>query len=145
MRNGLNDIDRRVRDKTGLKVDAYEQEVRAAILAMSLEGKLAYLNDSAKEGRGAELAAVLDAPALLTGIPVDQKQRVRDMLEDYHAPAEKAEREALQSDFIGAFDLLTAAANTAATLSDPQRLADIERGDAAAANAAQAFAAATAG
>lgn len=145
MQRGMRDIEERSRAKTGLKANEYAGEIRAAVRPMPIDAKLALFNDLAKQGRGADLAAVVDAPPLLTGVTPEMQQRAKDMLEATHAPAERAEREALLQGFSDAFDMTSALANMARGLGDPRKLAEIERGEEAARAALEAFQEATRG
>ena len=145
MQRGMRDIEERSRAKTGLRPNEFAAEVRASVRNMGFDEKLTLFNDLAKEGRGAELSAVIDAPPLLSGVTPDMQQRAKDMLESFHAAAEKQERELLASAFGQAFDMTTNAATVATHMGDPRLLAEIEQGEAAAAAAVQAFQQATRG
>lgn len=145
MGRGMRDIEARSRAKTGLKMNEFAAEIRASVRILSVEDKLRLFIDLAKEGRGAELAAVIDAPPLLTGVTPEMQQRAKDMLEGLFAKAEVDEREALAQGFADAFDMAAALAAMAGSLGDPRQLAEIERGEEAAAAAVEAFQAATRG
>lgn len=142
---GMRDIEARSRAKTGLKANEYAGEIRAVIRNMPTDTKLALFNELAEEGRGAELAAVIDAPALLTGVTVEMQQRAKEVLETVHAKAETDERDKLSQVFAEAYDVVSMCANAARQLGDTERLADIEHGEAAAAAALDAFQVATRG
>ena len=139
LKTGLEDIDGRARKTTGLKADRFEEEIRATFRSLDQDQKHSLLGELAENGKGAELAAIIDAPTVVTGITKEDVTRYREALETKHAPAEYRERNALTEAFIEAFDATTQGADLAGSLGDPARLALIERGEAAAAEALAAF------
>jgi hypothetical protein len=139
VRQGVKDIEQRSRLKTGLKADEFASEVRATVRALGIEAKLALLGDLARNKRGSELAAVVDAPTILTGITDDLATRFRELIETSHAPEEYQERIKLLEAFGEAFDMTALCADAASNFADPGKLATIERGEEAAAAAIAAF------
>ena len=99
-------------------------------------GLLAQLVD---ENRGPELAAIVQAPSALTGLSDNQRGVFEQAITGKHAAAELEERDQLT----GALEIVTAAAGAAGSLvkglTDPAKIAEIERGAAEADAAGAAF------
>lgn len=139
LREGLQDIQRRIDEKIDLKPNAFAQEIRAAFRGLDGKAKASLINQLVKENRGPELAAIVKAPSILTGISDEQRAAYENMIVTTHAAAELNERAALEDVFSGAMAAERTASELSKSLSDPSKIAEVERGAAAAAAAGEAF------
>lgn len=139
LRGGMNDAQRRIDEKINLKPDAFASEIRAAFRSLSAKAKGELINQLVEENRGPELAAIVKAPSVLTGISDGQRAQYEEMIISKHAPAELDEQRALQGIFEEGFAATSTAASFAQSLIDPSRLARIEREAAASSAAGEAF------
>lgn len=135
----LRDIQGRIDQKVKLTPDGYAQEIRASLRAMSVPDRMRTLAQLAAGNNGPALAAMTEAPAMLTGLTVEQQKQFRDLIVETHAKAEKAEEAELLAAFSGCLSAADVAEALANDLSNPNRLADIERGVSAASAAEAAF------
>lgn len=135
MTAGAQDIQRRIDDKINLKPDAFAAEIRAAFRSLGSKAQGDLINKLIKEGRGPELAAIVRAPSVLTGISDEQRAAYEIAMVTTHAAQEYEEREKLEEVFDSAMAASRAAAGIAKSFTDPGELARIER-EAAEANAA---------
>lgn len=136
---GRSDIAARVRVKARLAPDAYASEIRAAYRAMTPTEKTTTLRELIEQNRGPEVAAIIKAPILLTGMSEHHRQQYEAAFISKNAPDEMQEEAALQRAFDDALVSTRVAGEIAEAYSDPGKLAEITRGEAAAAAAAQAF------
>lgn len=139
MRDGLNDVDRRLEEKISLKPDAFAAEIRNVFRSLDLKGKHDMMARLVAENRGAELAAIVKAPTSLTGISEADRARYEKNIIATHAPAELEEQAKLNESFESLMAATNAAADLVRSLTDPGELARIENGEAAAAAAGEAF------
>jgi hypothetical protein len=133
-------IERRITEKLNFKIDGDEaREVRAVIRSMKQTDRLKALDKLLEEGRGPELHAIISGSELTTGIDDGMRFAFRDSFVAKHAAAELAEQERL-SEAMESFDAAQkAAARFVKELTDPDKLSQIERADAAAVAAGEAF------
>lgn len=132
LRDGLNDIERRVGNKINLTPDAYGAEVRQVFRSMSSSDQIKMLNTLVQQGRGPELAAILKAPETLTGMSKDMQDKYTAAVYSTHAPAEYAEQLALLDVISDASVITPVALNAAKSFTDPMLLASIEKAEKAA-------------
>lgn len=138
LRDGLNDIQSRVDAKVNLKADdKYAAEIRAVFRSKPYTEQLEMLQTLCKENNGPALAAIVCAPAVLTGINKDLQTQFRDHIIAVNAPQEMAEQTALMEAVVPVLSVLKVAREVAESYSDPLALAKIETAEASA-NAAQA-------
>jgi hypothetical protein len=138
----LDDLRRRIDDKLNLKPvsDQEAREIREVFRGMGSKERAGLMKDLVDEGRGPELAALLNASSpILTGLSEPQRQMYREAFIAKHAAAELSEQERLGRVFEGVTAATRAAGEFVKLLTDPGTLADIERGAAAAAAAGDAF------
>lgn len=135
-------IDRRAAEKANLKPDpAWHQAIAMAFAALPGKDRLARLAELSEQGRGTELAAILDAPPSITGLSAEQCAAYRAGFIQEHAKAELEERDALDA-AMEAFSAATRASSQfVKELIDPGQLAAIERADSEADAAEMEFAA----
>lgn len=137
--DGMQDVQRRIDEKVDLKPDAFAAEIRATFRTLSAEEKGKLVKNLVDGNRGPELAAIVKAPSVLTGISDERRAAYEASIVGKHAAAEVQERERLND----VFDALSTATRTAiqfvTSLTDPGRVAAIERGEAAASAAGEAF------
>ncbi len=133
------ELDRQISAKVNLKPDGFASEIRAAFRTMAPGRQQQLLMELATKNRGPELAALIEAPGVLTGLSDDIRSRYREMIISTHAREEHAEMVDITSVFTEALDVLPVASLVANAFSDPVKLAEIARGEAAAEAAAAAF------
>lgn len=136
---GLADIKKRIDQKVRLVPDEFAAEIRAAVRTMTPAEKVRTLAELAANNNGPALAAITESPSILTGVTKDIQDRYRDNIYDIHAREERLEQAALTDALKGAVSATNVAASLASDLANPGRLAEIERGVAAAAEAETAF------
>lgn len=138
-RNGWNDAQRRIDEKINLKPDAFAQEIRATFRTMSRTNQLQLLGKLVEENRGPELAAIVKAPSILSGISDDERARYEKAIIGRHAPAELDEMARMEKAFEGVGTAVAAAGDFVKAMTDPAELARIENGEAAANEAGASF------
>lgn len=139
-REANRDIDRRIGEKVDLRPDAFAEEIRSAFRGLSRAEKLKELGRLVKENRGPELAAIVRAPGILSGLTDEDRANYERSIVGMHAAEEVAERKALEEVFDAVHSAQQVASGIVEEFSDPLRLAEIERGDEAARAANDAFA-----
>jgi hypothetical protein len=139
MRSGTQDVQRRIQEKVNLTPDAFAAEIRAAFRTLDAKGKANLINALVKENRGPELAAIVKAPSVLTGISDQQRASYEQMIVATHAAEEMDELAKLTDVFDTTLAAQNTAGNFARNLTDPHNLAAIERGAAASEAAGTAF------
>lgn len=138
-RAGLADAQRRIDQKINLTPDAFAQEIRAAFRNMDGKAKAKLVNQLVEENRGPELAAIVKAPAILTGISEEQRAAYEKMIISLHAGDELDEISNIEEVFSAVLTATDTAGNLSKRFSDPVELAKIERADSAAKAAGDAF------
>lgn len=136
---GAKDVQHRIDQKIDLKPDAFAGEIRAAFRSLNSAGRAKLVNELVEGNRGPELAAIVKAPGILTGISDDQRARYEEMIISKHAPAELAERAGLDAVLGEGIAAAGIAAGIAKEFIDPGKLARIEREASAASEAGAAF------
>jgi hypothetical protein len=137
--DGFNDAQRRIEEKINLTPDAFAGEIRTAFRSLSSKAKADLLLDLTEQNRGPELAAILKAPSVLTGLSDQERANYEKSVFARHAAAELGEQQKLQG-VLDAFNVAQRAAGTfVKELTDPGKLAAIERDAAASAAAGAAF------
>jgi hypothetical protein len=137
--SGITDVNRRIVEKVNLKADDFAKEIRTAFRELDSKTKVDRINQMVEENRGPELAANVDAPAILTGISDQQCAMYRQAIISKHAAAELEEQEKLEEVFGASLDAAKAAKGLVSRLADPGELAHIEHVDAVAKEASAAF------
>jgi hypothetical protein len=137
--DGHANIDARINAKTKLNPDAYASEVRAVYRSKSATDQMQLLKEFVDQNRAAELAAIIKAPTSLTGMSEEHRQRWESAFIAKHAPEELAERALLEDAFSDATVSTRTAGELATAYSDPLKLAAIQKAEAVAAAAQQAF------
>ena len=138
-RAGLADAQRRIDQKVNLVPDAFAQEIRAAFRSMSGKQRAELINQLVAENRAPELAAIVKAPAILSGISEEQRAAYEKMAISRHAGAELDEIANIEEVFSAVLTATDTAANLSKRFSDPVELAKIERADSVAQAAGDAF------
>lgn len=138
-RDGYGGIQRRIGEKVDLKPHPLADEIRTVFRGLDAKGKAALVNKLVDENRGPELAAIVTAPSILTNITDEQKAAYEKGIIAKHAAAELEEEQKLEEVFQAVFHAQGAASSFVRSLTDPAKLAEIERGEAAAIAAGAAF------
>ena len=137
---GISEIQSRIDAKVNLKADdKYASEIRATIRQMPMADKLRTLAELAAKNNGSALAAITEAPSILTGVPELHQKQYRDMILNTHATSELAERAALNDAFFATIRVTEVAGELARDLNDATRLMEINKGVDAAAAAEASF------
>lgn len=139
IREGVNALQRRIDERVNLKPDAFAREIRARFCTMSRKDQVKLLGDLVKENRGPELAAIVKAPAILTGLSDSEHARYEQAILGMHAPNEMAELTELNEAFETSMLAAGLAGKYAEALSAPDKIAAIEQGEAAAIAAEASF------
>lgn len=143
-REGHAEINSRIGQKVKLIPDQYAAEIRAQYRAMSSTEQVKLLGELVENNRGAEFAAIVKAPGILTGLSEDMGARFEAALLVKHARAEVEEREMLNEALDAAMLAAKTAGEAANLFTDPVALAKITADEAKAASAAAKFAEVTA-
>lgn len=137
LRDGLGDVASRVAAKVKLQPNEHAKEIREVFRRMATKDQLQLLNELAAANRGPELAAIIESPAILSGIAPEMQNVYREQIVYQHARPEHDEQKALLDALTPAFSIARVASEAADELAiGPNRLKQIEEGEAAA-NAAQ--------
>jgi hypothetical protein len=139
-REGLAAISRRIDEKVNLKVDdKYAAEIRAAFRGTPDKDRLSLLTELVDGNRGPELAAIIRAPSILTGLNDEIRTRFEEAIVSKHAPDELAEQENLNETYEAMLAASRASDDFIRSLTDPEEIAQIEREEAASVAAHNAF------
>src|SRR5258706_8895074 len=139
--DGIDAIQARIRAKTKLQPDAYASEVRDMWRRAEPKERVALLTELIEQGRGSELAALISpvVPRSATGMTEEYRAKWEAAFIAKHAPDEMNEQLVLTATCEGAFVATKTAGQVAAAYTDPVKLAEITKAEAAAAKAAAAF------
>lgn len=143
-RDGLREIQARINQKINLTPHPLAAEIRVKVSSMTTAERATLMTKLIDNNDGPLLGAILNAPAILTGINEEMQQRYTQALTAKHAPAELEEQQYLTAAFSTALLATDTAKAIAESFSDPAKLASIEAGEKSAADAAAAFLNATA-
>lgn len=138
-REGEEAIQRRIAEKVDLRPNAFAEEIRSAFRPLPRSEKVEILGQLVKENRGPELAAIIKAPSLLSGISDLERANFERSILNMHAGDEMDELKGLESVFDQALTAVNVAAAFTKELTDPVRIREIERGEAEAKAASDAF------
>lgn len=139
-RSASDNLRKRIDEKVNFKIDPDDaREIRAVFRSMKHAERVEALEKLLKNGRGPELHAIVSGTELTTGIDDKMRLAFRDSYVAKHAAEEMAEREALQEDLDSLLAATRAAGDFVKELTDPGKLASIERADAEANAAGEAF------
>jgi hypothetical protein len=116
----------RIDDKVNLRPDAFAPEIRAAFRTLSGAQKSDLITRLVKENRGPELAAIVKAPAVLTGLTDEARDAYERMMLSTHAAPDVDELAKLD-DLLSSVSAASRAADSMVKeLTDPRNLAEIE-------------------
>ncbi|WP_324742082.1 hypothetical protein U8326_02240 [Tsuneonella sp. CC-YZS046] len=138
-REGMSDVQRRIDEKIDLKPNAFAEEIRATFRTMNRKSKVELLGQLVKENRGPELAAIVKAPSILSGISDAERADYERAIISMHAPKELAEQTWLDELFDSVGIVATTSSGLVRDFMDPGELARIERAEASAVEAGEAF------
>lgn len=145
LRDGVTDLDNAIASRVGLVEGKYAAEIRAAFRAMTPEQRSEALYQAAKSGDAETVAAITEAPSILSGVHDEVRTRTRELLENSKAPELVAQRADLFDSFDSVLASMSAVSKAAAEGFDPAKLAEIEKAEADHTERAQAFESALAG
>lgn len=136
---GFKDVERRISEKVDLRPDAFASEIRTAFRGMHGKARAALIKQLVEENRGPELAAIVKAPSILSGIGDQERQNYEKMIVARHAGAEVDEIAKLEDVFSAVSAAAGAAESMVKDFTNPAKLAEIEREAAASEAAGVAF------
>lgn len=138
-RDGQRELRSRIEEKVKLKPNEFAPEIRTAFRALSRADQMTLLARLVDENRGPELAAIVNAPAVLTGLHNDEPAKFEQAIIAKHAADEFEAQQTLDEIVEAAFSATKAAGDFTKGLNDPGELARIERAHAAASESGIAF------
>lgn len=138
-REGTLALDQSISREANLVPNKFAPEIRQAFNNMSHKDKMDVLNNSLKNKNTETLAAILEAPEILTGLNQDTRDRYKDSAEKALAPELYKQRELLNESFEVALAAEKTVRNAINDGFDPQKLAEIDAAEAKHQEAAQAF------
>ena len=144
-RSGLMDIESAIKKQAGLIADSNASEIRQALRMMKPEERHEALNNALKNGEGVIIAAIVDAPTLLTGIDPKLASRYQESLERMKAPDLVADRDSLNDSFTTALTVLKSVDNAINAGFDREKLQEISASEKRHQEAAMGFENAIAG
>ena len=136
---GRGDIQRRIGEKIDFKPDTFAQEIRTAFRSLDQQGKTKLLGELVAQNRGPELAAIVKAPPLLSGISAADQANFEKAIISKHAPDELEEQEWLNEIFVNCMTAASAAYSLGTEMQSPSEIAAIERAASEADAASQSF------
>lgn len=141
---GLASLAEQRQEALGLHPDRYAAEIANAMRGADQQTRIAWLKQAAESADGRTLAAVMEAPAFVTGIDREMLSRFLDSAEAAHAPAVAARRAQFKDD-VGAVQSALKAAEIIATRAvDAEALRDAAEAEKAATEAQDRLSEATA-
>lgn len=138
-REGAKALTESIQREANLVPNKFAPEIRQAFHGMSHKDKMDVLNNSLKNKNTETLAAILEAPEILTGLNEDTKARYRDSAEKMLAPELYQQREELNEAFEVALAAEKSMYNAIKEGFDPDKLAEIDAAEQKHQEAAQAF------
>ena len=126
LQESARDLDGRIVQRLGLVENQYSAEIRATLRAMPDDKRNAYVREAIDRKDGAFVAAVVNAPSILTGVSDEMKGRYKELLTEKVAPELVAEQSEIFETFSAAMAAVTAAKRAASEVSDPALQISIE-------------------
>lgn len=136
---GFNDAQRRIDEKVKLIPDPFASEIREVFRGLEPAKKGEFIQRLVNENRGPELAALIKAPTVLTGLGDREREGYEKAIYSRHAAAELDEQTALEEVFHTANVACKSAGEFVKALQDPGQIAQIEHEAAQADAAGDAF------
>lgn len=127
LHDGTTAIDQKINEKANLRMNGYAEEIRASVRAMPAAERNRVLVNALDAGDAATVAALTDAPSIVTGIDADYAGRIRQSYVEKHAPDEHAAMSALHETASTAFTAASEAKAAANAATDPRYIGDIQR------------------
>jgi len=139
VRRGINELDLAISEKAGLRETLHGSEIRTAFRGMSFQERSEILNAALKSGDGSTIAAITEAPALLSGVTADMQGRYREGVMEALAPEETAAKADLLESFDAGLTALGIVNKSIERGYDPVKLREIEGAEAQSAEAYRAL------
>jgi hypothetical protein len=138
---GREKLQHQIENKLNLKPDPeFANEIRTAFRALSNDEKAKFIEELVTDSkRGPEMAAILRAPSILTGISDEQKAAYELSFTTKHAGDLFDEQKYLDGAYENAIAAERATFDLVKAFTDPQQLAQIEREAAVSREAGEAF------
>lgn len=134
-----DDLNAQIAKKANIIPDQHASEVRAALRSMKEKDRQAALQQALEEGNGPIIAAITDAPQILTGINPEMAGRFREIVEERKAPELVAERSQILDHFDSTLAVLRTVDRSVSEGFDPEKLRKIEEAERNFQNASGSF------
>lgn len=135
----LESIEAEIKERLGLKENSYAAELRSAFRQMNEKQRAELTINFIKDRRSEDLAAILNAPAELSGLTSDGVKRLRTQYEESYAGELLRERDLFVETVASAHVAFNAGDNAALAYTDPARLRQIDEAEQASREAASKF------
>lgn len=122
------ELQKRIDEKANLIPNEFAKEIRERFHGMKKGDQGKQIEQWLDQGKGPEMAAILRAPSMLTGLNDDQKARYEQAFVAKHASDLLAEQASVSEVFDSYLAADRAATDLVRSLTDPRQLAEIERG-----------------
>ena len=139
VRRGIDELDRAITEKAGLRETLHGSEIRTALRGMSFQERSEILNAALKAGDGATIAAISEAPGLLSGVTADMQTRYREGIMESLAPEETAAKSDLLESFSAGMTALGIVNKSIESGYDPVQLRKIEEAEAKSTDASRSL------
>lgn len=134
-RQGLNSLQKEIFSASGLRQNAYAAEIRQAVLRMSADDRNELFNQILKTGDTETLAAITEAPGILSGVTTEQQEAMREAVFRMKAPELVADRDYTLEMISTSLSIADLAEKSAVESFNPEELQRIEQDVLAAENA----------
>lgn len=138
-REGSSRLDREITERANLRPNEYAAEVRASVRAMKPAERRDVLNKAVDAGDAQLVAALVDAPSVVTGIDPQYGQRMKQAFVSKHAADEAAEQSRLHETYSTSIQSLSVARAAVREATNPEKVREIEERAAAAQRAQSEF------
>jgi len=120
------ELEARTKQRLGLSENTYAAELRSTLRAMGDKDRTITINSLIGSGDGAAIAAITNAPPVLTGITHELQSKYIEQFTSQQAPDLVDEQAALYDSMANAASIIGAAKRAASDFTDPERLQAIE-------------------
>lgn len=139
VRSATIDLDAAIDNIAGLKADSYAAEVRQAVRAMPQKERDATLLRAVESGQASVVAALTDAPDVVTGFSGDLSSRMRDQFRKTHAKEPYEALTRLHDLYSSSSVLIESAKRITREVTNERYLAEIHAAQEASRAASEAF------
>lgn len=130
LKNSVITIEAKIREQAGMLPNQYATEIRQAFRSMTQQQRGEALQTALKNGDSATIAAIADAPEIVTGIQTEFRDRMVESLQRQKAPELYAELDDVYESFSTSLAALGTVDKAISSGFDPAKLAEIEAAEA---------------